>query len=69
LAAWRGGLVLVVAAIDLALHLTLSGSYGYWIDELYFIACGDHLDWGYVDQPPLIAVVARVSRLLSRPRQ
>jgi hypothetical protein len=59
-----GGLVLVVAAIDLAMHLVLSRRYGYWIDELYFIACGDHLDWGYVDQPPLIAVVARASRLL-----
>jgi hypothetical protein len=59
-----GGLILVVAATDLALHLALSGRYGYWIDELYFIACGDHLDWGYVDQPPLIAVVAHVSRLL-----
>jgi hypothetical protein len=43
-----GGFVLEVAAIDLALHLALNRRYGYWIDELYFIACGDHLGWGYV---------------------
>jgi len=53
-----------VALAKLALHLVLSGRYGYWIDELYFLACGDHLAWGYVDMPPLIAAVARASRLL-----
>jgi len=54
----------LIAAVDLALHLALAGRYGYWIDELYFIACGAHLDWGYVDHPPLIAVVAALSRAL-----
>jgi len=54
----------LIAAADLALHVALAGRYGYWIDELYFIACGEHLDWGYVDHPPLIAVVAALSRAL-----
>ena len=53
-----------LASATLLLHFLLNGRYGYWIDELYFIACGEHLDWGYVDQPPLIAVVAKVSRWL-----
>jgi 4-amino-4-deoxy-L-arabinose transferase-like glycosyltransferase len=53
-----------LAGATLALHLLVNGRYGYWIDELYFIACGDHLAWGYVDHPPLIAVVAKVSRWL-----
>jgi hypothetical protein len=38
--------------------------YGYFRDELYYIACGEHLAWGYVDQPPLIAFVAWIARHL-----
>jgi hypothetical protein len=36
--------------------------YGFFRDELYYMACGQHLAWGYVDQPPLIAFVAWLSR-------
>jgi hypothetical protein len=46
------------------LHLIFHRGYGYFRDELYFIACAEHLDWGYVDQPPLVAVVAWLSRRL-----
>ncbi len=38
--------------------------YGFFRDELYYIACSHHLAWGYIDQPPLIAVVAWVARHL-----
>ena len=36
---------------------------GYFIfrDELYFLVCGRHLAWGYVDQPPMIPLVAHIS--------
>ncbi|HEX5431366.1 MAG TPA: glycosyltransferase family 39 protein [Bryobacteraceae bacterium] len=57
-----GILVLSVAAIKLALHLYAGSHYGYFIDELYYLACGEHLAWGYVDQPPLIAVIAWATR-------
>ncbi len=52
------------AAFKFLLHLYTSGSYGYFRDELYFIACGRHLDWGFVDHPPLIAIYARVGEFL-----
>ena len=38
--------------------------YGFFRDELYYIACSEHLAWGYVDQPPLIALIAWISRHL-----
>ena len=50
----------VVAALKLALHLYTGRHYGYFVDELYYLACARHLAWGYVDQPPLIALIARI---------
>lgn len=48
----------------LLLHMLLSGRYGYFRDELYFLDCGRHLAWGYVDMAPTIALIARVALLL-----
>ena len=53
---------LYLSAFKLLLHFLTSGRYGYFRDELYYLACAEHLDWGYVDQAPLIALVARVQR-------
>jgi 4-amino-4-deoxy-L-arabinose transferase-like glycosyltransferase len=36
--------------------------YGIFRDELYYIACSEHLAWGYVDQPPLIALITWLER-------
>ncbi len=43
------------AAAKLLLHLAVNlwGGYGIFRDELYYLACADHLAWGYVDQPPV----------------
>lgn len=44
------------------LHLYFNNRYGYFRDEFDYMSCGDHLQWGYVDQPPLIPFLTHVSR-------
>lgn len=62
-------LALVFAAAKLAIEFVgnlVAQHFGYGIfrDELYYIMCGRHLGWGYVDQAPMVAVQARVAELL-----
>jgi 4-amino-4-deoxy-L-arabinose transferase-like glycosyltransferase len=55
----------IAAAFTVVLVLaSIVGSYGWFIDELYYLACAKRLAWGYVDHPPLsIAALALVRRL------
>src|ERR1041385_6735750 len=54
-----------LALLQCALQTAFHGNYGYFRDELYYIACSDHLAFGYVDQPPLSIAILKVSRFLS----
>ncbi len=55
---------LFLALLQFALQVWFAGSYGYFRDELYYIACSNHLAWGYVDQPPLSIAILWVNRML-----
>lgn len=57
-------LILTIAACKFLVHLYAGRYYGYFVDELYYLACSRHLDWGYVDQPPLIALITWLVRRL-----
>ncbi|MEV6643176.1 glycosyltransferase family 39 protein [Amycolatopsis sp. NPDC051371] len=54
-----GGVAIVATLMAIPLLLT-ANRYGYFGDELYFLAAGRHLAWGYVDQPPLLPLLARI---------
>jgi Dolichyl-phosphate-mannose-protein mannosyltransferase len=56
--------MLAVAAATFLLHAALSGRYGYFRDELYYLDLAHHLAPGYVDCAPLIAFYARFALLL-----
>lgn len=52
----------LLATAEIALHAFGIARYGFFRDELYYMACGEHLAWGYIDQPPLIAFAAWFAR-------
>ncbi len=60
----ENGILLLLALFKLLLHLATNiwGGYGYFRDELYYIACSNHPDIGYVDHPPLSIYVLVASR-------
>jgi len=57
-------IVVLLAVANFLLHLYFNNRYGYFRDEFDYMSCGDHLAWGYVDQPPLIPFLIHICRAL-----
>jgi hypothetical protein len=57
-------MIALFALLKLALHLVTSPGYGYFRDELYYLACAEHPAAGYVDHPPLSVFVLGAVRAL-----
>src|SRR5258706_4454292 len=55
-------ILISLCTAKLLLHIFTSvRHYGYFRDELYYLDMARHLDWGYVDSAPLIAVYAKIA--------
>ena len=54
--------LILLALLKLLVHLLTAGNYGYFRDELYYIAASERLGLGYVDFPPLVALVVAFAR-------
>src|SRR5436190_11057435 len=61
---FESALIVSLSAVALLVHLLTNGRYGYFRDELYYIACARHLDFGYVDLAPLSAFLLRIELIL-----
>ena len=58
-------LLLTLAGVAFVAHMLVAGNYGYFRDELYYIADGLHLQAGYVDQPLLMGWLAALLRVVA----
>jgi 4-amino-4-deoxy-L-arabinose transferase-like glycosyltransferase len=58
-------LLLGLAGVSFAAHMLVAGNYGYFRDELYYLADGRHLQAGYVDQPALVGWLAALLRVFA----
>ena len=56
--------VLVVVVLKCVLEFAVAGRYGWHRDELYYAVAGLHLQYGYVEFPPVTALFAALARVL-----
>ena len=60
----RGPVIVAVVAGSLVWATGVFGAYGWFTDELYFLACARRPALGYVDHPPLATLLLSVLRVV-----
>jgi len=56
--------ILLFVTIKIGLNFLAMSHFGFQRDELLHLALGDHLDWGFKEVPPFIALLAKISTAL-----
>lgn len=57
-------IIIVLSFVKLVIHLVANRNYGFHRDELLHLSVSEHLDWGYMEFPPFIAVVGKLAHFL-----
>ncbi len=59
-------ILLLLAALKMGIHLFTNTitAYGLHRDEYLYISESDHLAWGYMEVPPMIAIIGKIAKLL-----
>jgi hypothetical protein len=54
-------IILTLSCIKLIIQWLGNGHYGFHRDELLHLSASEHLDWGFMEFPPLIGLIGKVS--------
>lgn len=57
-------IIIFFAFTKLIIHLIFNTNYGFHRDEFLYLALGDHLAWGYMEVPPVIAIFGKIALIL-----
>jgi hypothetical protein len=55
--------ILIFVFIKIALNTLAISHFGFHRDELLHLVLADHLDWGYKEVPPFVAIIAKLTHL------
>ena len=56
-------IILVLSLVKFSIHAIANSNYGFHRDELLHLSASEHLDWGFMEFPPLIAFIGKLSYL------
>lgn len=54
-------IILTLSFVKLAIHYVGNSNYGFHRDELLHLSVSEHMDWGFMEFPPFIGAIAKLS--------